>query len=52
MRALAKPLSEHPGDDTFEKGLRWLLDGIIATGKVTGPNASDPPRDGPPRIGH
>jgi TetR/AcrR family tetracycline transcriptional repressor len=31
MRELAKPLSEHPGDDTFERGLRWLLDGIRAT---------------------
>jgi AcrR family transcriptional regulator len=31
MRALATPLSEHPGDDTFERGLHWLLDGIDAT---------------------
>jgi TetR/AcrR family transcriptional regulator, tetracycline repressor protein len=30
MRKLAKSLSEHPGDDTFERGLHWLLDGIRA----------------------
>ena len=28
MRQLARPLSRHPGDSTFEKGLRWLLAGI------------------------
>jgi len=38
MRELAKPLSEHPSDETFEKGLRWILDGIHATaaGEITG----------------
>jgi TetR/AcrR family transcriptional regulator, tetracycline repressor protein len=30
MRRLARPLSEYPGDETFDKGLRWLLDGIAA----------------------
>lgn len=29
-RELARPLSQHPSDETFERGLRWLLDGIGA----------------------
>jgi TetR/AcrR family tetracycline transcriptional repressor len=33
MRKLAKPLSQHPGDQTFERGLRWLLDGIDTAGR-------------------
>ena len=30
VRALAKPLAEHPTEGTFEKGLGWLLTGITA----------------------
>jgi AcrR family transcriptional regulator len=42
VRELAQPLSEHPSDDTFEKGLRWLLDGIRASvaGQITRPQPS------------
>jgi AcrR family transcriptional regulator len=32
MRELAVQLARHPGDETFESGLRWLLDGIGAAG--------------------
>lgn len=28
LSALAQPLARHPGDETFEKGLRWLIAGI------------------------
>lgn len=44
VRELAKPLSEHPSDDTFEKGLRWLLDGInAASAEPTGSRSSAGP---------
>ena len=32
MRELAVQLTRHPGDETFERGLGWLLDGIDAAG--------------------
>jgi hypothetical protein len=32
MRELAVQLARHPGDETFERGLSWLLDGIDAAG--------------------
>jgi hypothetical protein len=33
MRDLAGPQSRYPGDQTFERGLHWLLDGIDAAGR-------------------
>jgi hypothetical protein len=41
MSDLAKPLSEYPGDATFERGLSWLLDGIHAiTSDVHDPDST------------
>jgi TetR/AcrR family transcriptional regulator, tetracycline repressor protein len=37
MRDLAGPLSEHPGEETFELGLEWLLDGIWREHEVVAP---------------
>ena len=30
-RTVAAELARHPGDGTFERGLRWLIDGIAAS---------------------
>ena len=32
MRELARPLARHPDDQTFERGLRWILAGIAQSG--------------------
>jgi TetR/AcrR family tetracycline transcriptional repressor len=49
MRDLAGELSEYPGDDTFVKGLSWLLDGIHAmTRGDEVQKESRPPADGSP----
>jgi TetR/AcrR family tetracycline transcriptional repressor len=32
VRANASAMAQHPGHDTFIKGLRWLLDGIASSG--------------------
>lgn len=34
MRELAGPLAEDPSEATFEKGLGWLLDGILKRGRA------------------
>lgn len=52
-RELARPLSEHPSDETFERGLCWLLDGIraAAEGGPTGSRRSGDPPGGAPPVG-
>ena len=52
-RELARSLSEHPSDKTFERGLCWLLDGIraAAEGGPTGSRRSGDPPGGAPPVG-